>query len=137
MRIYQGVDLVEVKRVREVYERHQRFGREIFTKGESEYCLSRPDPFPHLAGRFAVKEACMKAFGIGMGGFGAGGRFREIEVESGASGKPTLRFSGSMEKMSRRRRIRQATVSISHTRDLAMATVILLGEESPPDGEEG
>ncbi len=137
MRIYQGVDLVEVGRLRETYERREAFGREIFTEAESSYCLARPDPYPHFAARFAVKEACLKAFGVGMGGLGLGatGRLREIEVEPTPSGKPTLRFHGSVEQMSRRRRIRQATVSISHAGGFAVATVVLLGEEGPP--EEG
>ena len=133
MRIYQGVDLVEVSRIREVYERHEAFGREIFTESESAFCLARRNPYPHFAGRFAVKEACMKAFGVGMGGFGAGGRFLEIEVETAPSGKPTLRLLGSMERMGRRRGISQATVSISHTREHAVATVILVSEGPPAE----
>ena len=138
MRIYQGVDLVEVDRLREAWERTEGFRREVFTEAESAYCLKHPDPYPHLAARFAVKEACLKAFGVGLGapgGLGGLGRLREVEVESSPSGKPVLRLHGSVEQMSRRRRIRQSTVSISHTRGLAVATVILAGEEVP-DGEE-
>ena len=63
MRIYQGVDLVEVDRLREAWERTEGFRREVFTEAESAYCLERPDPYPHLAARFAVKEACLR-FGI-------------------------------------------------------------------------
>ena len=137
MRIYQGVDLIEVDRVKDACERHAAFGEDIFTEGETAYCRARPDPYPHLAGRFAVKEACLKAFGLGMGGFGATGKFREIEVESAPSGKPTLRLHGSMERIGKRRRIRQATVSISHTRAHAVATVILLGDDLPPGAAEG
>ena len=133
MRIYQGVDLVEISRLKEAYERHEAFGEDIFTAGEQEYCRSRPDVYSHFAGRFAAKEACLKAFGVGMGGFGATGRFGEIEVESSPSGKPTLRLHGSMEKMSKRLKISQATVSISHAGEYAMATVILVGEDSVED----
>lgn len=133
MRIYQGVDLVEISRLKEAYERHEAFGEDIFTEGEQEYCRSRPDQYSHFAGRFAAKEACMKAFGVGMGGFGATGRFSEIEVESSPSGKPTLRLHGSMEKMGQRLKISQATVSISHAGEYAIATVILVGEGSVED----
>ena len=136
MRIYQGGDLIGGERVKDACERHAAFGEEIFTEGEAAYCRVRPDPYPHLAGRFAVKEACMKAFGLGMGGFGATGKFREIEVESTPSGKPTLHLHGSMERMGKRRRICQATVSISHTHAHAVATVILLGNDPPPGGTE-
>lgn len=136
MRIYQGVDLVEIKRLRDAFERHEAFGRDIFTEEEEKYCRSRPDVYSHLAGRFAVKEACLKAFGIGMGGFGATGRFGEIEVESSPSGKPTLRLHGSMERMGKRLGITQMTVSISHAGEYAIATVILVGEETPKDEKE-
>ena len=128
MRIYQGVDLVEIERLRAAYDGQEAFGRDIFTEGELTYCTSRPDPYPHLAGRFAAKEACLKAFGVGMGGFGATKRFREIEVESIPSGKPVLHLNGSMGKMGRRLKIRQNTVSISHAGSFAVAMVILMGE---------
>ena len=135
MRIYQGVDLVEVARVRKAYENHEAFGDDIFTREEVEFCRSRPDVYPHLAGRFAAKEACLKAFGVGMGGFGATGRFGEIEVESSPSGKPTLRLHGTMEKMGKRLKISQASVSISHAGEYAIATVILVGEDTVEEEE--
>lgn len=136
MRLYQGVDLVEVARLREAYERHDAFRREVFTEAECAYCLARRDPYPHLAARFAAKEACLKAFGLGLsspGGLGGRGRLREIEVESAPSGKPALRLSGSMGRMSARRRIVQSTISLSHTLELAVAQVILVGEGAPKD----
>ena len=136
MRLYQGVDLVELDRFREAYDRHAAFGNGLFTEAEITYCHARPDPYPHLAARYAAKEACMKAFGVGMGGFGASGRFQEIEVEIAPSGKPTLRLHGSMEKMGRRYGIQQLTISISHARDYAVATVMMLGDD-PPGEEEG
>ncbi|MDA1000728.1 MAG: holo-ACP synthase [bacterium] len=135
MRLYQGVDLVEIDRFREAYDRHEAFGNGLFTEAEVAYCHARPDPYPHLAARFAAKEACMKAFGVGMGGFGATGRFQEIEVESAPSGKPTIRLHGSMEKMGQRYRIRQLTISITHARDYAVATVMMLGDG--PTGDAG
>ncbi|MBI3126192.1 MAG: holo-ACP synthase [Candidatus Tectomicrobia bacterium] len=138
MRIYQGVDLAEVGRVREAWERTQGFRESVFTEAERTYCLAQADPFPHLAARFAVKEACLKAFGVGLGapgGLGALGRLREVEVESSPSGRPLLRLHGSVEKMGRRRRITQSTVSISHTREVAVASVILVGEDVPDEEE--
>ena len=134
MRIYQGVDLIEIDRLRAAYDRQEAFGRDIYTEAELAYCTARPDPYPHLAGRFAAKEACLKAFGVGMGGFGATGRFREIEIESTPSGKPVLQLHGSIEKMGRRLKIRQMTVSISHADSFAVAMVILMGEATA--GEE-
>lgn len=126
--------MVEVARLKEAYERHEAFGEDVFTEGERAYCLRRTNPYPHFAARFAAKEACLKAFGLGIsepGGLGGRGRLREIEVESAASGKPTLKLSGSMERMSARKKITQSTVSMSHTQELAVAQVILLGEGAP------
>lgn len=127
MRLYQGIDLIEIERVKTAHERQDAFGKGIFTEAELAYCNSRPDPYPHLAGRFAAKEACLKAFGVGMGGFGAIGRFQEVEVESTPSGKPNLLLHGSMEKMRKRLKINQVTVSISHADSFAIATVMMLG----------
>lgn len=127
VRLYQGVDLIEIERIKAAHDRQDAFGKGIFTEAELAYCNSRPDPYPHLAGRFAAKEACLKAFGVGMGGFGAIGRFQEIEVESTPSGKPTLLLHGSMEKMRKRLKIDQVTVSISHADSFAIATVVMLG----------
>lgn len=127
MRLYQGVDLIEIERIRAAHDRQDAFGKGIFTEAELAYCDSRPDPYPHLAGRFAAKEACLKAFGVGMGGFGAIGRFQEIEVKSTPSGKPALLLHGSMEKMRKRLKIHQVTVSISHADSFAIAMVVMLG----------
>ncbi len=129
MRLYQGVDLVEIDRLRTAYDRQEAFGKDIFTDAELDYCNSRPDPYQHLAARFAAKEACLKAFGVGMGGFGATGRFREIEVESLPSGKPELLLHGSMKKMGKRLKIRQTSVSITHSENYAVATVMMLGDD--------
>ncbi len=129
MRLYQGVDLVEIDRLRTAYDRQEAFGKDIFTDAELDYCNSRPDPYQHLAARFAAKEACLKAFGVGMGGFGATGRFREIEVESRPSGKPELLLHGSMKKMGKRLKIRQTSVSITHSENYAVATVMMLGDD--------
>ena len=136
MRLYQGVDLVEVSRLKDAYERHEAFGEDVFTEAERAYCLKRNNPYPHLAARFAAKEACLKAFGLGIsepGGLGGRGRLREIEVESSASGKPTLKLSGSMERMSARKKITRSTISMSHTIELAVAQVILLGDDAPEE----
>jgi len=137
VRLYQGIDLVEIDRLKAAFDRQEAFGQDIYTEAELGYCNSRPDPYPHLAGRFAAKEACLKAFGVGMGGFGATGRFREVEVESAPSGKPVLRLHGSMEKMARRLKIGQTTVSISHADNYAVASVMFLGEGVAGEGEAG
>jgi len=125
--IYQGIDLVHVPRIREIMLARPRFVEEVFTRAEREYCLARRDPYPHFAGRFAAKEACLKALGTGLFGSGIDGALGEIEVISEKSGKPKLQLTGWTAGISRRKKISQFSVSISHSADYAVASVILGG----------
>jgi holo-[acyl-carrier protein] synthase len=129
MQIHQGVDIVDVARFKEVAGRNRNFLSDIFTSGEMEYCLSMKDPHPHFAGRFAAKEACLKALGIGMSPTGTGHSLREIEISRHPSGRPQLSLKGWAATISKRKRIRQHTVSISHTSGTAVATVMLVAEQ--------
>ncbi|MBI5098705.1 MAG: holo-ACP synthase [Nitrospirae bacterium] len=129
MKLYQGIDIVEVGKFRKILLRNINFTTDIFTEQEREYCLSRKDPYIHFAGRFAVKEASMKALGIGLSGSGIDHAFQEIETIPGASGKPVLSFSGWVGKISEKQRINQLTVSISHSSNYAVASVILVGTQ--------
>ena len=128
VRILQGVDIVQVSKIRSIMLARPEFASEIFTSREREYCFSRRDPFIHLAGRFAAKEACLKALGTGLSDSGIDGGLGQIEVTSGRSGRPELSLSGWPEKIGRRRKVRQWTVSISHSGDFAVASVILTAE---------
>jgi len=130
MRLYQGVDIVDVAKLRAVMARHSRFADEVFTDRERAYCRGRRDPMPHFAARFAAKEACLKALGRGLSTLGIDGILQEIEVISRPSGKPVLELSGSASLLSRRKKIIEATVSLSHTAHNAVATVIFLAEGS-------
>ncbi len=130
MKIYQGVDIVEIPKLKIVLMKNNNFIEDIFTEKERDYCQSKKDPYQHFAGRFAVKEASLKALGIGMSGTGINHIFQEIETLPGASGKPKLSFSGWAEKISKKKRINQLTVSISHSADYDIATVILTGQDS-------
>ena len=64
--ILQGIDIVPVSKIKRILLTRPELAGEIFTDGEREYCFSRPDPYVHLAGRFAAKEACLKALGTGI-----------------------------------------------------------------------
>ena len=125
--VYQGVDLVEIPKFADLFLRNRELVSEIFTEGERKYCLSMKEPYKHFAGRFAAKEACMKALGMGLSG--VDNTLQEIEVSSTPSGKPELSISGWAEKMGRKKKIRQLTVSISHSAQYAVATVILVGDK--------
>jgi holo-[acyl-carrier protein] synthase len=128
MKIHQGVDIVSVSKFRSVLTRHPRFIEDVFTPAERERCLAARDPYTHFAGRFAAKEACLKALGRGFSGMGIDYVFQEIEIVSPASGRPEIVLSGWAEKMSRRKKIGQSSVSISHTSDYAVATAIFVSE---------
>lgn len=127
-RIRQGIDIVDVEKFRAVLARNPGLADELFTEGEREYCLSRRDPSPHFAGRFAAKESYLKALGAGLRGTGIDHIFQEIEVLSTNSGKPEIVLHGWAAKMAERRKIRLCAVSISHASRYAVASVLLTGE---------
>jgi holo-[acyl-carrier protein] synthase len=117
-----GVDLIEIERVKQAHEKHgQRFIERLFTPAEAKYCLKKKDPYPSLAGRFAAKEAVIKAFSRGFGGRW---KWTHIEVVRELSGKPTLKFTGILEKLRVRRKISNIHLTIAHSKRDATATVI-------------
>ena len=127
MKVLLGLDLAEVDRVAGVLERWgDRFIRRVFRPGE----LSRTRRHPraraeHVAGRFAAKEAAMKALGTGWRGLA----FKDVEVGRDPRGKPTLSFHGRALARSRELRVASTEVSITHTATMAAAVVALLTEE--------
>ena len=127
MKVLLGLDLAEVDRVAGVLERWgDRFVRRVFRPGE----LSRTRRHPraraeHVAGRFAAKEAAMKALGTGWRGLA----FKDVEVGRDPRGKPTLSFHGRALARSRELRVASTEVSITHTATMAATVVALLTEE--------
>ena len=126
MIIHQGIDIVHTGRIREIMERHMGFVNDIFTEAEREYCLSKRDPVPHLAGRFAVKEAVLKALGVGISATGIDSRLQEIEVRNQKNGRPVLSLKGGIEKIAKRKNVISNSISISHSGDYAVATVVFV-----------
>lgn len=117
-----GVDLVEVETVRRRFARHPDLLRATFSDGELDYCLSRRDPWPHVAARFAAKEALLKALGTGLAGAMS---WRDIEVVRDAGGAPALRLDAAVAARAARQAARDVTISLSHTRSRAIAVVVL------------
>ncbi len=118
-----GVDLEEVGRIRDAISRHgQRFLDRIFTAGEIAYVEDKANRYERYAARFAAKEAVMKALGSG---WAQGVRWRDIEVINEENGRPTLRLSGEAEQMAREKNCRAHHVSRSHTKNNAIAQVVL------------
>ena len=120
-----GMDATDLPRVGDILKRYgDRFLHRVFTEGEIAYCTRRRDPVPHLAGRFAVKEAAMKALGTGHS---RGVAWRDVEVVR-AGGPPQLRLHGGALRRADAMKVRNSLVTITHSQTLALAQVMLLGD---------
>jgi holo-[acyl-carrier protein] synthase len=117
-----GVDIAEVPRIKAAIERRgQPFLRRVFTPNEIEYCERFKNKFERYAGRFAAKEATMKALGTGWRG---GIRWVDLEVVRQQSGRPTIALAGQAAKIAAALGVRRISVSITHTASQALAQVI-------------
>ena len=120
-----GVDVVKVDRLVESLERFgAKLEARLFTAGELEYCRRHKNPLPHLAARFAAKEAASKALGTGMSG-GVG--FRQFEVVQPGGQQPTLLFHGVALERFRSLGCTGSHVSLTHDGGLAIACVVVEG----------
>lgn len=117
-----GLDAVEVDRFRRVLSRTPAVARRLFTDDERAYAARFVDSAPRLAGRFAAKEATMKALGVGLGAFG----FHDVEVVREPSGAPSLRVTGAAAALAAERGVTSFHLSITHTDETAHAVVAAL-----------
>ena len=118
-----GVDICEVPRIAAAIARHgRRFVERIYTERESTYAESKANRYERYAARFAAKEAGMKALGTGWRG---GIAWRDFEVANLPSGRPTLRFHGKAAEIAAQLGVSRVALSITHTKDQALAMVIL------------
>ena len=121
-----GIDIVSVHRISHIVEKWgRRFIQRILTRHEMEAMpTSGQRLWEYLAGRFAAKEAFLKAIGTGVS-HGVG--FKDVWIVNGPSGRPDLFFSPAIEQLFSDRPIKQVHVSLSHERQLAIAMVVLEG----------
>jgi holo-[acyl-carrier protein] synthase len=118
-----GVDLAEVPRIKASIERFgAKFINRIYTPSEIAYVERKANRFERYAARFAAKEAGMKAIGTG---WKHGVRWQDFEVANLPTGKPTLRFHGVAAQIADRLKVRNVSLSLTHTSELGMAHVIL------------
>ena len=118
-----GVDIIEIPRVRLVFEKYgQRFLDRVFTADEIAYCRGRAS---NLAARFAAKEAAMKALGTGIRGVA----WKDIEVVRQESGAPSIQLHGRAKNRAQRLGIQEMALSLSHSREYAVASVIARSAE--------
>lgn len=117
-----GIDVEDVERVKGAIERQgERFLRRIFTETERAYCERFKDKYERYAGRFAVKEAAMKALGTG---WSRGVRWVDIEVLREHGSRPTLELKGQARKIADKLGVKNIAISMTHTPKQAMAQVI-------------
>ncbi len=119
-----GLDATDIDRVSDVIDRYgDRFLQRIFTAGEIAYCGRRRHPAIHFAGRFAAKEAAMKALGTGHS---HGVLWRDVEVVR-HGGPPQLQWHGGAAERFKAIGGRSSLLTITHSDDLALAQVLILG----------
>ncbi len=123
MIIGSGIDMVEIERIQQSMDRFgKRFLDRIFTPAELAYCLRKRNAAESLAARFAAKEAGAKALGTGIS---RGVNWHEIEVVREPGGRPNIQFRGRAAEIARHLGVARASLSLTHTASLAMASVLI------------
>ena len=116
-----GCDIIEIERIARAIKR-ESFIQRVFTAKEAAYCQSRgKQAAASFAARFAAKEAVLKALGTGL----REGSLQEIAVANDALGKPLVQLSGHFAALSRQLGVKNIQISLSHSRDFAVAYVIM------------
>ncbi|HHS49817.1 MAG TPA: holo-ACP synthase [candidate division Zixibacteria bacterium] len=120
-----GIDIIDIPRVERIAgEYGEDIITRVFTEDEIAYCQSKKNSAINFAGRFAAKEAFLKALGTGLRG---GIEWRDISVVCDELGKPSIALSGKTKETADAREVKKVHVSISHTAENATAVVILEG----------
>lgn len=121
-----GIDLVDFPRIGSLIERHgERFLDRVFTQREQNDASAVKNTTEKLAGRFAAKEAVLKLLGTGWRGKIA---WTDIEVVNNPMGQPVVEITGEVKNIAEQLGIEQITLSITHTANFAIASVVALRE---------
>ena len=119
-----GTDIIEVLRIAQMIERHgDLFLRRVFTTWEIEYCSTRKSSNQHYAGRWAAKEAILKALGTGWAN---GIKWADLEIRNEPGGQPKVALGGRAREVAEEMGIQSLQISISHCRHFATAFAIAL-----------
>jgi holo-[acyl-carrier protein] synthase len=119
-----GIDLVKIDRIDKAGNNRSGFLERVFTEREREYCYRQKYPAQHFAGRFAAKEAVLKAIGTG---WSAGVKWTDMEVLHGDGGGPVVNISGRVKDLMDLKGVKQILLSYSHDEGYAVAHVVLVG----------
>ena len=121
-----GIDLVDCPRIEQMVQRHgERFLKRVFTDTERAYAKANRNEVEKLAGRFAAKEAILKLMGTGWRGKIA---WTDIEVVNNPAGQPEVTLSGEVKIIADGLRIKQISISITHTANFAIASAVALAQ---------
>ena len=122
-----GTDLAEIDRVQRSIARFgDRFLRRVYTAGEIAYCTRKKNSAESFAARFAAKEAAAKALGTGIS---RGVSWQEFEVVREPGHRPTLLLHGRAAQLAASMGATRISLSLTHSRALAMAIVVLEGSD--------
>ena len=125
-----GTDIIECPRIGKMIEQHgELFLRRVYTEREIRYCQAKKHAIEHFAGRWAAKEAILKA----LGSAGRGIAWTDVEVRNAPMGDPKVHVCGGAKELALRRGIGDILISISHCRTYATAYALAVG----PDRKNG
>ena len=120
-----GIDIIEIKRIKNSIEKQPRFLEKIFTENEIEYFKSNGFRYESIAGNFAAKEAISKALGTGIRDF----KFKDIEILRNELGKPIVKTYNNLSSICIKYNVTDIKVSISHCEDYAVANAVTIVKE--------
>jgi holo-[acyl-carrier protein] synthase len=126
-----GTDIIECSRIGRMLSQHgDRFTNHVYTDEEVRYCSGRKVAEQHFAGRWAAKEAVLKAFGTG---WIAGISWRDVEIVILPGGKPTIQLHRGAAKKADELGIDEVFISVSHCKSHATATAVAVGRDASMD----
>lgn len=117
-----GTDIIEIERIKKALKIDSGFELRLFSQKEIDYCRSKLKSEIHFAARFAAKEAFFKAMGTG---WRDGMKWEEISIRNDTLGKPEIELKGKTREIFSRKKMRKINLSISHTKEYAVAFVII------------
>ncbi|MDR5659349.1 holo-ACP synthase [Serpentinicella sp. ANB-PHB4] len=119
-----GIDIIEISRIKKAIEKNSRFIKRVFTSAEIEYFVSKNNAPNTIAGYFAAKEAVAKALGQGFSNI----KWKDIEILKDQRGKPLIKLYNNAQKIAYSKNISHILVSISHSKDNAIAQAVAVFE---------
>jgi holo-[acyl-carrier protein] synthase len=130
-----GTDITECLRIARMIERHgELFVNRVYTPAEIAYCQSRKQATQHFTGRWAAKEAILKAIGTG---WRRGISWRDMEIRNDAGGKPVVTVRGGVKEVCEQLGVTKLLVTISHCRTHATAYAIAVGKDKEGGRRKG